>query len=107
VGYLCNTISVMYKGHIMEFASSEDIFDHPHHPYTISLLSAIPDPDPDKKWLVKSSNGHPGDSDVVSEGCKYQDRCTIAETACRKEKIVFEKVGENHFVRCWKAAKNI
>ncbi|MFZ0484268.1 MAG: oligopeptide/dipeptide ABC transporter ATP-binding protein [Desulfobacterales bacterium] len=107
VGYLCNTISVMYKGHIMEFASSEDIFDHPHHPYTISLLSAIPDPDPDKKWLVKSSNGHTGDSDIVPEGCKYQDRCTIAETACRKEKIVFEKVGENHFVRCWKAAKKI
>ena len=107
VGYLCNTISVMYKGHIMEFASSEDIFDHPHHPYTISLLSAIPDPDPDKKWQVKSSKGPTGDSDVVPEGCKYQDRCTIAETACRKEKIVFEKVGENHFVRCWKAAENI
>jgi oligopeptide/dipeptide ABC transporter ATP-binding protein len=107
VGYLCNTISVMYKGHIMEFASSEDIFDHPHHPYTISLLSAIPDPDPDKKWLVKSSNGHTDDSDIVPEGCKYQNRCTIAETACRKEKIVFENVGENHFVRCWKAGKKI
>jgi oligopeptide/dipeptide ABC transporter ATP-binding protein len=107
VGYLCNTISVMYKGHIMESASSEDIFNHPHHPYTISLLSAIPNPDPDKKWYVKSPNGHTGDSDDILEGCKYQDRCTIAETACRKEKMVFEKVGENHFVRCWKAAKNI
>jgi len=107
VGYLCNTISVMYKGHIMEFASSEDIFNHPHHPYTISLLSAIPDPDPDIKWHVKPSNGHIGDSDVVPKGCKYQDRCTIAETACLKDKMVFEKVGENHFVRCWKAAKNI
>ncbi|MBU1161461.1 MAG: ATP-binding cassette domain-containing protein [Proteobacteria bacterium] len=107
VGYLCNTISVMYKGHIMEFAPTEDIFDHPHHPYTISLLSAIPDPDPDKKWHVKLSNGRIGDSEVFSEGCKYQDRCTIAETACRKDKMVFENVGENHFVRCWKAAKNL
>ena len=107
VGYLCNTISVMYKGHIMEVAPSEDIFNHPHHPYTISLLSAIPDPDPDKKWHIELSNGRIGDSDVVPEGCKYQDRCTIAETACRKDKMVFEKVGENHFVRCWKVAKNI
>lgn len=107
VGYLCNTISVMYKGHIMEFAPTEDIFDHPHHPYTISLLSAIPDPDPDKKWHVKLSNGRIDDSEVFSEGCKYQDRCTIAETACRKDKMVFENVGENHFVRCWKAAKNL
>jgi oligopeptide transport system ATP-binding protein len=106
VGYLCNTISVMYKGHIMEFASSEDMFNHPRHPYTISLLSAIPDPDPDKKWYVKSSNGHISDSDGVSKGCKYQDRCSIVETDCRKNKIVFEKVGENHFVRCWKADKN-
>jgi oligopeptide/dipeptide ABC transporter ATP-binding protein len=107
VGYLCNTISVMYHGHIMEFAPSEDIFNHPHHPYTISLLSAIPDPDPDKKWYVNLSNSRIVHSDGVPEGCKYQDRCSIAETACRKDRIVFEKVGENHFVRCWKAAKNI
>jgi oligopeptide/dipeptide ABC transporter ATP-binding protein len=107
VGYLCNTISVMYHGHIMEFAPSEDIFNHPCHPYTISLLSAIPDPDPDKKWYVKLPNGRLGDSDGVPEGCKYQDRCSIAETACRKDRMIFEKVGENHFVRCWKAAKNI
>jgi oligopeptide transport system ATP-binding protein len=106
VGYLCNTISVMYKGHIMEFASSEDIFNHPCHPYTISLLSSIPDPDPDKKWHVKSSNGPIGDSDGVPEGCKYQESCSMAETDCRKDKMVFEKVGENHFVRCWKADKN-
>jgi oligopeptide/dipeptide ABC transporter ATP-binding protein len=107
VGYLCNTISVMYHGHIMEFASSEDIFNHPHHPYTKSLLSAIPDPNPDKKWQVKLSNGRLADSDGVAEGCKYQDSCSIAETSCQKEEMVFEKVGENHFVRCWKAAKNI
>jgi oligopeptide/dipeptide ABC transporter ATP-binding protein len=105
VGYLCNTISVMYKGQIIEFASSEDMFNHPRHPYTISLLSAIPDPD--KKWHVKLSDGRIGDSDVVRKGCKYQNRCTMAETACRKDEMVFEKVGENHFVRCWKAAIHI
>jgi len=106
VGYLCNTISVMYNGHIMEFAPSEDIFNHPCHPYTKSLLSAIPDPDPDKKWHVKLSSGRIADLDGVPDGCKYQDRCSIAETACRKDRIAFEKVGENHFVRCWKAAKS-
>jgi len=106
VGYLCNTISVMYHGHIMEFAPSEDIFNHPYHPYTISLLSAIPDPDPDKNCSVKLSDGRIDDSDCVPEGCKYQDKCSIAETTCRKDKMIFEKVGENHFVRCWKAAKN-
>jgi oligopeptide/dipeptide ABC transporter ATP-binding protein len=105
VGYLCNTISVMYKGQIMEFASSEDIFDHPHHPYTLSLLSAIPDPDPEKKWYAKSSYDHLSDSDTIPEGCKYRDKCSMAETSCKKEKMDFEKVGENHFVRCWKTDK--
>ncbi|MBW1694709.1 MAG: ABC transporter ATP-binding protein, partial [Deltaproteobacteria bacterium] len=45
VGYLCNTISVMYKGLIVESASAEKLFKHPYHPYTISLLSAILDPE--------------------------------------------------------------
>ncbi len=97
VGYLCNTISVMYHGHIMEFAPSEDIFNHPCHPYTISLLSAIPDPDPDKKWYVKLPNGRIADSDGVPEGCKYQDRCSIAETACRKNTIDFRKSRRKSF----------
>ena len=107
VGYLCDFISVMYKGHIMELASSEDIFHHPHHPYTRSLLSAIPDPDLDKKWHVKYSNDYIGELDAVSKGCKYQDRCSMAETTCRKDEMAFENVGDNHFVRCWKVVKNI
>jgi oligopeptide/dipeptide ABC transporter ATP-binding protein len=106
VGYLCNTISVMYKGQIMEFAPTDDMFNHPHHPYTKSLLAAIPDIDPDKERHVKPSGDPMSDSDGVSKGCKYQNRCSFAETACRKDKMVFEKVGENHFVRCWKADKN-
>jgi oligopeptide/dipeptide ABC transporter ATP-binding protein len=105
VGYLCNFISVMYKGHIMEFASSEEIFNQPRHPYTISLLSAIPDPDPDQKWHVKSADAPTGDSDGVPEGCKYRNRCSMAERSCGKKEVVFEKVGDNHFVRCWKAGK--
>ncbi|MEJ2658526.1 MAG: ATP-binding cassette domain-containing protein, partial [Desulfobacterales bacterium] len=70
VGYLCNTIFVMYNGSVMESALSEDIFDHPYHPYTISLLSAVPDPN--KKWDVKLPHEPRYDSDAVSEGCLYQ-----------------------------------
>jgi oligopeptide/dipeptide ABC transporter ATP-binding protein len=104
VGYLCNTISVMYNGSIMESAPSEDIFNHPHHPYTISLLSAVPAPD--KKWDAKLSHEQRDDSDAVSESCEYQKKCLRVETQCRSNKIDFVKVGENHFVRCWKTDKN-
>jgi oligopeptide transport system ATP-binding protein len=104
VGYLCDTISVMYNGSIMESASSEDIFNHPCHPYTISLLSAVPNPD--TNWDVKVSQEQRYDAGAVYEGCKHQKKCSLVETRCRSKPIDFVKVGENHFVRCWKTDKN-
>jgi oligopeptide transport system ATP-binding protein len=103
VGYLCDTIFVMYNGSIMESASSEDIFNHPYHPYTISLLSAVPSPN--KKWDVTLSHAHRYDPDAVYEGCKHQKKCPWVEKQCRSNTIDFVKVGENHFVRCWKTDK--
>ena len=104
VGYLCDTIFVMYNGSIMESASSEDIFNHPYHPYTISLLSAVPDPN--KNWDVKLSNAQRYDPEAVYDGCKHQKKCPWVEKQCRSNIIDFVKVGENHFVRCWKTDKN-
>ena len=104
VGYLCDTVSVMYNGSIVESASSEDIFNHPYHPYTISLLSAVPDPN--KNWDVKLSLEQRYDSDVVYDGCKHQKKCPWVEKQCRSDTIDFVEVGENHFVRCWKTEKN-
>ena len=104
VGYLCDMISVMYNGSIMESASSEDIFDHPYHPYTVSLLSAVPDPD--KNWVVKLSREQRHDQDPVFQGCRHQNECHLVETRCRSNTIDVVNVGENHFVRCWKADKD-
>jgi oligopeptide/dipeptide ABC transporter ATP-binding protein len=104
VGYLCDTIFVMYNGSIMESASSEDIFNHPCHPYTISLLSAVLDPN--KNWDGKLSHEHRNDQDAVYEGCKHQKKCPRVEKQCRSSNIDFVKVGENHFVRCWKMDKS-
>ncbi len=104
VGYLCDTISVMYNGSIMESASSEDIFNHPYHPYTKSLLSAVPDPK--KKWDVTLSLEQRYDSDAVYDGCKHQKKCPWVEKQCRTNPIGFVEVEENHFVRCWKVDKN-
>lgn len=104
VGYLCDTISVMYNGSIMESASSEDIFNHPYHPYTQSLLSAVPDPN--KKWDVTLSLEQRYDSDAVYDGCKHQKKCPWVEKQCRTNPIDFVQVKENHFVRCWKTDKS-
>jgi peptide/nickel transport system ATP-binding protein len=94
----------MYNGSIVESASSEDIFSHPYHPYTNSLLAAVPDPN--KKWDIKLSQEQRYDSNSVYEGCKHQKKCPWVEKQCRSNPIDFVKVGENHFVRCWKTDKN-
>ncbi len=105
VGYLCNTIYVMYKGQIMESAPAEELFENPCHPYTMSLLSAILDPEPGKRQKMKLLEPDLSDSLITSAGCNFQGRCPIEEPRCRKEEISFEKVGEKHIVRCWKVAE--
>ncbi len=105
VGYLCNTIAVMYMGQVMEYASAEDIFDNPHHPYTRSLLAAVPDSEPGKKMEITLPKEDVPDSPAALQGCKYRSMCSMEAPRCRKEQVLFEKIGEKHFVRCWKAMK--
>jgi oligopeptide/dipeptide ABC transporter ATP-binding protein len=105
VGYLCNTIAVMYMGQVMEYASAEEIFDNSHHPYTQSLLAAIPDSGPGKKLEPTLIKEDAFDSSAALQGCKYRSMCSIEAPRCRKEQVLFEKIGEGHFARCWKAMK--
>ena len=106
VGYLCNTIAVMYKGCIMEFAPTEQLFENPRHPYTISLLAAIPDPEPGKTSDLHLLKEDLPDSFLPISGCSFQGRCTLEEARCREERTTFAQVGEEHFVRCWKASSS-
>ena len=105
VGYLCNTIAVMYMGQIMEYASAEKIFDAPLHPYTRSLLAAVPDPGAGKQWEPKLLKETPVDIPAALQGCKYRSLCSLVTPRCREERVLLEEVGEGHFVRCWEAMK--
>ena len=105
VGYISDAIAVMYLGHIMEYAPTEEIFDNPLHPYTLALFSAIPS--------VKQG-GHRDERKTLSgdvptpfnppPGCKFQGRCPIVEARCLREEIGFFYVRDDHMVRCWKVA---
>ena len=102
VGYISDTVAVMYLGHIMEYAPAEILYSNPLHPYTRALLSSIFTPEPDAR-----RERHPLSGDVPSPfnpppGCKFQERCPMVEDRCRKDEIRFHKVGETHGVRCWK-----
>lgn len=86
VEHICNRIGVMYLGQIIETAHTEDLYAHPAHPYTQTLFSAIPRPDPhnrDKKRIILQGD-LPSLSNVPS-GCRFHTRCPYVMEICSKE----------------------
>ena len=102
VGYLCDQVAVMYKGHIMEYAPADVLFDHPFHPYTHLLLSAIPDADRSIDTEMNATADEPSQTLNPPAGCSFQDRCPLKEERCEQDAVQFENVGPGHRVRCWK-----
>jgi oligopeptide/dipeptide ABC transporter ATP-binding protein len=102
VGYISDMVAVMYLGHIMEYAPAEELYEKPLHPYTLALLSAIPNPDPDARGEQKVLSGDVPSPFNPLPGCKFQGRCPLVEPRCRENKIDLHQINENHTVRCWK-----
>lgn len=102
VRYISDRVGVMYLGHMMELADSEELYENPLHPYTKALLSAIPIPDPK---IQRSRQRIMLEGDVPSpinppEGCRFVDRCSYATKVCREKTPEFREIKENHFVAC-------
>ncbi len=106
VGYLCDKVAVMYKGHIMEYAPADALFDHPFHPYTHLLLSAIPDTEHKIDAELNATADEVSNTLNPPSGCSFQERCPLNEERCKHNPIEFEKMGPDHLVRCWKVARN-
>lgn len=109
VRYISDRVGVMYLGHMMELAPSEELYENPLHPYTKALLSAIPIPDPD---VQRTRERIKLDGDVPSPinpkpGCRFADRCPHATDLCRKETPVFEEKRPGHFVACHYVEKQL
>jgi oligopeptide/dipeptide ABC transporter ATP-binding protein len=103
VGYISDTVAVMYLGQIMEYAPSDELFENPIHPYTQALLSAIPVADPGARKELQSLGGDVPSPSDPPPGCKFQGRCPLVEDRCREGEIPFYRAGRDHPVRCWKA----
>ena len=107
VGYLCDKVAVMYKGQIMEYAPANALFDHPVHPYTHLLLSAIPDVEGRSDMEMNAMADEPGKTINPPDGCSFQDRCPLKEDRCQHDLIEIEETGPDHLVRCWKTARDV
>lgn len=103
VHHISDRIAVMYLGKIVEIADSNELNDHPIHPYTQSLLSAVPYPDPKK---AKEKHRIVLEGDVPSPlhmptGCAFRTRCKYATEQCAKECPQLTDRGDGHRVACW------
>ncbi|MFY9282784.1 MAG: oligopeptide/dipeptide ABC transporter ATP-binding protein [Miniphocaeibacter sp.] len=102
VRYISDRVGVMYLGKLVELSSSEKLYEHPLHPYTKALLSAIPIADPDAQKSRKriELKGEVPSPINPKPGCRFADRCEYAKDICRNTDPVLEEVEEGHYVAC-------
>lgn len=100
VRHFCDRIGVMYLGRMAELAESDSLFENPLHPYTKSLLSAIPISNPrQKRERVLLQGDVPSPVDPP-KGCAFASRCPEAMNICRTDRPVMREVEKNHYVAC-------
>ena len=105
VKHISDRVAVMYLGHIVELAESNDLYANPLHPYTQALLSAVPIPDPiieQKRQRTAMKGEIPTPLDPPS-GCVFHTRCPMAINECKVEIPVLKQMGRNHSVACIRA----
>ena len=102
VKHISDRIGVMYLGKMMELADSNELTSHPVHPYTKSLISAIPIPDPKK---ARANKRIILEGDVPSplnppSGCRFRTRCKYATAKCAEAVPEFREVAPGHYAAC-------
>jgi oligopeptide transport system ATP-binding protein len=112
VRYISDRVAVMYLGRIVELSNRDEVFDHPLHPYTQALLSAIPIPDPEKE-AKRQRLILPGDVPSPANpptGCRFHPRCSYATDICSEEDPEYRDIPSEsipHWVACHHAEKFI
>ncbi len=100
VAEMCDRVGVMYAGQLVEEAPTEELFRNPLHPYTRALLRAVPNP-LKKIEKLESIPGTVPNLIYPPPGCRFHPRCAHVMDTCRRQKPMFIRVGDKHYVSCW------
>lgn len=100
--YICDKIAVMYLGEIIEVGRIAELYSNPRHPYTESLLAAVPVPDPRHRRRAPMPHGEIPSPINPPSGCRFHPRCPIAEDICKHKQPVLMPVQDkgDHLAAC-------
>ena len=103
VKHICDRVTVMYVGKIVETATSQELFAQPRHPYTAALLAALPVADPRIKTGNVELPGEVASPARPPSGCYFHPRCTFCVDRCKAESPAYREVAPGHYAACHRA----
>lgn len=98
--FMSRRIAVMYLGQIVEIGPSHELVANPHHPYTIELLKAVPEPEPKMKRTKRQLLGDVPSPINRPSGCSFHPRCPIAQPRCSEEEPKLRELASEYLVSC-------
>ena len=101
VAETCDHVAIMYAGEVIEYATIEQLFRNPSHPYTVGLFGSIPNLVEDVERLKPITGLMPDPTDLPT-GCPFHPRCPDAQEVCSIQKPIETDLGDGHIVKCYK-----